>query len=439
MSEEPNSSDDIVIRIPRSVVLGKESEASNTSFDESPPRLNDGSQSHKKIGIGNVTAERNSFHGLTDIKTLSFGEGLDPDLLMYMLDNPSLIAKTPGLFEIICELGHSTEFEHRLFASRAVKKLTVSQTFVDLRSNIIDIWARSPDLDIRKNAARSLLYLLESQGESNDLEDGEGQETSTDEENNIPQEVLRLLHHWNTVDSPNLSDTALITYAHMARTHPFEVLRGIQIALDKADIQLIQLGRLLKMLRVIPMIDRVYTLYPQIVIEHLYLWLTNLDFPLRRDVAGILFLSLVRFDDVVDKAADSLSSTELDDTHTEVVEMVISLWNTSALSEQMTDKLYHWALMALKESTQEDFKKHNPFLIFFYALHREYENRRTNRFGEYDKKRKNRLDLAIKRWQRRAKLEQSKSERRNRRDTSVSIFKAPDFSILIPQTPNADI
>lgn len=396
--EKKDSANEIVFR----VINGSVEQVGSVSQDEKPSSTYGDSISYEKIGIGIVTAKRNSFHGLTDVKTLSFGEGLDSALIIQLLDHPNLIAKGSHLLEIVRNLGISDEAERRLFAVLAVEKLANNQTFADLKVNIIDYWATHEDSRVRQNAARALSLLLEK--------------------DDISQEILLLLHHWITLPNNEfLSDVALSTYSIITRSHPYEVLRAVEVALDKRDFPL---KKFIKMFRVIPIIDQVYALYPHVVIEHLYSWLEN-EHLLRREVAGVLFLSLVRFEDIIDDMDDISTENDTENdtksTSDRVIKIIPKLWNNSIFSEQMTNKLYRWACTSLETIEDVENDIDDSGLQFFFSLHREYSGRSRNR-----------LDIAIKKWQRKVRNQQSRTVRLDRKNNAKQTTQFLNFAKLIP-------
>jgi len=395
IGKNDENSQEIVFR----VINGTLEQAANSPAEEKPRSVYNGSKSYRRIGIGIVTSRRNSFHGLTDIKTLSFGEGLDSALIVQLLDNPSLLMKIPQLLEIVYNLGIADDAERRLFAVLAVEKLAKNQTFANLRGSIIDYWAAHENPRVRQNAARALILLLEN--------------------DNTPQEVLSLLHYWITQpNKESWSDAALTTYSLMTRSHPQEVFNAIEVVLDKRDFPL---EKLIKTFRVIPIIDQVYALYPHTVIDYLYVWVNNQYNPLRREVAGILFLSLVRFEDIIDETAHLSTEDYSQRTSRKIIELISELWNDSAFSEQMNKKLYRWARATLERDETPEDANDDSALKFFFALHR-----------KYSKKRHNRLEFAIKRWQRKANLEKSRQERRSRKEKTEVTHPNLDFTDLIP-------
>ncbi|MCB9078666.1 MAG: hypothetical protein H6631_13785 [Anaerolineaceae bacterium] len=110
-------------------------------------------------------------------------------------------------------------------------------------------------------------------------------------------------------------------------------------------------------------------------IEHLHSWLMQTKNVLLCWMAGLLFFSVVRLDDV----------TESDESRTQAVEMTFTLWDDPKIpvhlemQEQTNLKVERWAREAL---TAWDAENPEPFIeyrTFFKELHQKYQGHRRNR------------------------------------------------------------
>ncbi|MCB9098214.1 MAG: hypothetical protein H6632_01645 [Anaerolineales bacterium] len=342
MSELENSSNDFVIKIPASM-LGQQKTAGGV---DQPKATND-YHFFARTNITPIRVKRNSEHGLTEVQSLAFTEQGQREKVLSLLHTPALYDILPYLYDYVFRLGCAPEAERRYYAAIAVGHLATKLPFIDLKQHIILPWAKTNHLSIQLAASLALSDMLEHDLHKSD--------------------VLMLIRHWVSNPSPALKNTALLTYYWLAQSYPKETLDAIKVILSRRKIS--------DYPKVIDLYAITYDLDPGQAIEHLHSWLMQTKNVLLCWMAGLLFFSVVRLDDV----------TESDESRTQAVEMTFTLWDDPKIpvhlemQEQTNLKVERWAREAL---TAWDAENPEPFIeyrTFFKELHQKYQGHRRNR------------------------------------------------------------
>jgi hypothetical protein len=364
MSENDNDVDGLVIRIPSSFFEKKEAAESEAS------RITGDYHFFERTNIAPIRVKRNTEHGLSEIQSLGFKEQDQRLKVFDLLDTPTLYNRMPALLNFIYQLGCEPDGEKRYYASVAVGELACKQPFVDLKEHVILPWAKSSQPLVRVSAALALSYLLEQERYITD--------------------VLMLLKHWASIKSA-LTDTALLTYYWVSQSYPDESFEAVKTILSQ--------GRIFYYPRIIDIFGNIYDFDPALAIEKLHEWLIPTTHSDLCWMAGLLFFTIVRLDDVA----------EDDDLRKKVVEMIFTLWDDSRMpmhqemQEQTTSKVESWAREALALWDKDNPETFETYRVLFQELYQRYEGQRRNR-----------LKFHLDQWQKYREREQVIAARRGR-------------------------
>jgi hypothetical protein len=387
MTDKDNNSGEILLKISASVGEKQTQEAPVT------PKLEDGYKLLKRTNIEPARVKRNTEHGLTDVQTLKFMASEQRLKALQLLDNPAFYPKLPNLFDFISDLGCDNNAEKRFYAAIAVGELSASQPFVDLKEKIILRWATSIRFDTRQSAAMALSYIIKHE------------QWETD--------ILKLLNHWISINNPSLNDTGLLTYYRIAQSYPHQTLEAIKNVLNKENLFL--------SFQIIDIVAKVYDLYPRLVIDYLHKWLMQNEKIYLRWMAGLLFLLMVRLDDI-SRGQESV------DTRAKIVEIIFKLWDDPKLpmhlemQEDTTKKVESWAKETLTARENDELDSFESYRKLFYELYQKYEGQKINR-----------LNFHLQRWQKHKEWERTRAGKLAGNDSAVQQKKQGGFVDLIPQ------
>lgn len=379
MTNQENSTDEFVIKIPASM-FGQQKDVEG---GERPKPVND-YHFFARTNITPVQVKRNSEHGLTAIHSLAFARQDQREKVLNLLLTPVLYDILPSLYNYIFQLGCDPEMEKRFYAAIAVGQLVTKLPFIDLKQHIILPWAKINRPNTQLTASLALSYMLEHDLHKSD--------------------VLMLIRHWVSNPNPALKNTALLTYYWLAQSYPNDTLEAIRVILSKKKIS--------DYPKVIDLFAITYDLDPAQAIEHLHNWLMQTKNILLCWMAGLLFFSVVRLNDVTDS----------DELCTKAIDMTFTLWDDPKMpmrlemQEQTTLKVERWAREALAANSAENIETFESYRKFFRGLHQKYQGHRRNR-----------LENQLQRWQ---KGQERKLARDVRRGRDVGDGKKEQVSFL---------
>ncbi|MDG4550772.1 MAG: hypothetical protein P9F19_15795 [Candidatus Contendobacter sp.] len=382
MIQKDDNATDFVIKIPRSLF-----DRGNDSTPDKRTELDH--RSLERCGLVSTEVERSSEHGVTQVKSLGFADDVYCQRVLDLLDGPALFSKLPELFALLRNLGIDVDAEKRYFASTAVTQLLRTQPFSDLKTEIILPWANSEFGWARQSASIALAGAIEGE--------------------RYRSEVLTLLKHWISNDNIFLTDCALLTFYHEARSVVMEALDAIG--------KIVSTGQFHHIPWVLDIFEVVYDAKPSSAIERLHTWM----FPVAQSdfcwIAGGLVLNFLRIGDFV---ADAQSRRL-------VVDMIHALWDDPRFpfhqqaQEQTTETIRKWAKDALELWGKESEKMRDGFRAFFCELHEKYKGARRNR-----------LDFYLRRWH----LQEEQARARNSRRNVVSDQDATNIVSYLDLLPD---
>ena len=386
MTQKDENLGEILLKISTSVA------EKQTESTPSVPKLEDGYKLLKRTNIELTRVKRNTEFGLTEIKTLKFVAQDQRRKALQLLDNPSFYSKLSNLFDFIFELGCERNAEKGYYAAIAVGELSANQPFVDLKERIILRWAVSNKPYIRQSAASALSYIIKLE--------------------RCETDVLKLLNYWISINNRSINDTGLLTYFRIARSYPHETLGAIKNVFNKENPIL--------SLQVVDTVAKVYDLYPKLVIDYIHNWLVGDGRPYLRWMAGLLFLLIIRLDDVS-------KGQEADDTREKIVEIIFNLWDNSKIpmrlevQEDTTSKVENWAKKTLAAWENDDLDSFESYRNLFHTLYRKYKGDHINR-----------LDFHLRRWEQRRVWEQNRTTRMEASKSTTRQKKQCSFNDLRP-------
>lgn len=363
MTQTDDDTSDLVIKVPRLLL-----ERDNGNKPSKRTELDH--RSLERCGLVQLDVERHSEHGVTYIKSLGFANDDYCQRVLELFDGPTLFSKLPELFALIRDLGVNIDAEKRYFAATAVIQLLRTQPFSDLKAAIILPWANSEFGWARQSASIALAGAIAGE--------------------RYQSEALTLLKHWISNNNVFLTDCALLTFYHEARSVMVEALDAIG--------KIVSDDRLNHISWVLDIFEVIYDAKPVPAIERLHSWM----FPVAQSnlclIAGGLVFNFLRIGDF---AADAKSRRL-------VVDMIYTLWDDPRFplhqqaQEKTTETVRHWASNVLDLWKKESEEMREGFRAFFGELYEKYRGARRNR-----------VDFYLRRWHLQEEQARMRKSRRN--------------------------
>jgi hypothetical protein len=156
-------------------------------------------------------------YGKSRIKTVLFTEQEAPlSILSHIWHEYDTYAE--ATLQWVCELGDNPNAEVRLRAAAVAGQLAIYE-FRPVREKILSLWAKSDKQTVQRLAALALTVV------------------AYDENDEIAQQALNLLHHWSCLqNSPRLHWTAIAAYGgYIGLLFPQQALNNLKIIAQSGD------------------------------------------------------------------------------------------------------------------------------------------------------------------------------------------------------------
>ncbi len=352
-----------------------------------------------------VSDKKRTGDSQANIKTLNFVKPDQRGKILNLLDH-SLSSHLPKIYEYLRKLGsqsndHTAFDERRNNAALAVGELMCQLNFAELQNEIISSWTNQIVYQrqfltqarlhvnahtFREEEARDILahwFGIDRLSLSVTLLSAAKTLGYVAVDPSSKRKALNLLQHWMRNDNLSLNITALLTYLEVGVNYPDEVLTMLrEFLVEKSDV-----------FSLIPsvvfgIVNNIYALRPELVIEYLHEWVMDSD-PKKeaflRYIASLIFLDIVHLDDI--------PSDDVHNTHANVVEIIFALWDglrilgRSEIQKDTSKLVRRWGNEAI--TSQPNTSSFNVCRRLFTDLDQKYKQTQI----------KNRLRFYFNKWQ----------------------------------------